>query len=181
MGKNKLPKKLKRTVIYSSNYINLYSDKVLMASGSVIEKYHILDYPADSVVALLVNSKNNICFIKALRYSTQKIEWELPAGRVEVGESPEEAADREVLEETGYKTKNLKVKQSFYPSNGMSNQMVHIVFGEIEESAQKSFDTDEVSEVEWMSIESVEKLLKSKKISDGISLLPILLYLNDIK
>jgi len=80
-----------------------------MPSGKIIGKYHQLDYPKDSVVVLLLNSKNEICFIKSLRYTTKKIEWELPAGAVEEDEDVLGAAEREVAEETGLKTKALKL------------------------------------------------------------------------
>ena len=102
-----LPKRLDRKPIYESQWINLYIDKVLMPSGKIIEKYHQLDYPKDSITVLLFNAKSEICFIKSLRYTTQKIEWELPAGGVEKGEDVLAAAEREVMEETGFKLEKI--------------------------------------------------------------------------
>lgn len=52
-----LPKKLQRKVIYKSKWINLYTDKVLMPSGKIIEKYHQLDYQKEAVVLVLENKK----------------------------------------------------------------------------------------------------------------------------
>ena len=175
-----LPKRLNRKKVYESKWINLYTDKVLMPSGKIIEKYHFLDYPNDSVVVLLTNNKNEICFVKSLRYTTQQIQWELPAGGIDKGEDILKAAEREVLEETGFKTKSLKLHYSFNPSNGMSNQTTHIVIGEVDDSVQVSFDTDEVNEVYWLSVSKVEELIENKEISDGISLIAILFYFNSI-
>ncbi|MFH1620764.1 MAG: NUDIX hydrolase [Patescibacteria group bacterium] len=175
-----LPKRLDRKPIYESQWINLYIDKVLMPSGKIIEKYHQLDYPKESITVLLLNTKSEICFIKSLRYTTQKIEWELPAGGVEKGEDVLAAAEREVMEETGFKTKALKLLYSYYPSNGMSNQNVHIVFGEVEDNKQVEFDTDEVKEIHWLSSDEIKKLIAKNEISDGISLMPLLLHLSGI-
>jgi ADP-ribose pyrophosphatase len=175
-----LPKRLDRKKIYESQWINLYTDRVLMPSGKIIEKYHFLDYPNDSVVVLLTNDKQDICFIKALRYTTQQIQWELPAGGIDKGEDILKAAEREVLEETGFKTRALKLRYSFNPSNGMSNQTTHVVIGEVDVSKQVDFDTDEVNEIHWLSIPKVKELVENKEISDGISLIAILFYLNDV-
>ena len=171
-----LPKRLDRKPIYESQWINLYIDKVLMPSGKIIEKYHQLDYPKESIAVLLLNAKKEICFIKSLRYTTQKIEWELPAGGIEKGEDILKATDREVIEETGLKTKALKLVHSYNPSNGMTNQIVHIVFGKVEDNKQDDFDTDEVKEIHWLSSDAVKELIKRNEIADGISLLPLLLY-----
>jgi ADP-ribose pyrophosphatase len=170
-----LPKRLNRKPIYESRWINLYIDKVLMPSGKTIEKYHQLDYPMESIVVLLKNSDNKICLIKSLRYTTQKIEWELPSGGVEKGEDILKAAEREVMEETGFKTRALKLLYSYNPSNGMSNQNVHIIFGGVDNNKQKEFDTDEVKEVYWLSSDEIKTLIAKNEICDGISLMPLLL------
>jgi len=175
-----LSKRLDRKSIYESQWINLYVDKVLMPSGKIIEKYHQLDYPKEAITVLLTNSTGKICFIKSLRYTTQKIEWEIPAGGVEKGEDILKAAEREVIEETGFKTKALKLIYSYNPANGMSNQNVHIVFGEVEDDKQVEFDTDEVKEIHWLSSDEIKGLIAKNEISDGISLMPLLLFFSGI-
>jgi ADP-ribose pyrophosphatase len=180
MKTTRLPKKLDRTTIYQSEWINLYTDKVLMPSGKIIEKYHQLDFPQKSVVVLMVNSKNEICFIKSLRYTTQKIEWELPAGNIEKDETITQAAKREILEETGYQTKKLKLLYTFNPANSMSNQTVHAVLGFASGKAPLPFDTDEIKNIHWLSIKKVYQLIKLNKITCGISVIPLLLYLNNL-
>lgn len=172
-----LPKRLDRTTIYESQWINLYADRVLMPSGEIIEKYHFLDYPSSSVVILLTNNHGDICLIRSLRYVTQRIQWELPAGSVNANEDILQAAGREVLEETGFTARSLRLYYSFNPSSGMSNQLVHMVIGEVDEFEQVDFDTDEVSEVHWLPLIKVKELIKNKEILDGVSLLAILLYL----
>ena len=66
--------------------------------------------------------------IRGMRYSAGRLEWEIPAGGVEKGEAIEDAARREVIEETGCTVKDLKFLYSQTPSNGMTDQVMH-VFG----------------------------------------------------
>lgn len=171
-----LPKQLERKAIYESPWINLYIDKVQMPSGKIIDKYHQLDYPKESVVVLLVNSKGAICFIKSLRYTTQSEEWELPAGSVDKGEDVIEAAKREGIEETGFKVINLEEVYRFNPSIGMSNQLVHVLFGEVQDDKQDVIDEDEVRETNWLKKDQIQSMIAKNEIIDGISLLPLLLY-----
>ncbi len=175
-----LPKRLDRNTIYESPWINLHVDRVLMPSGKIIEKYHLLDYPNDCVVIVLTNQNNELCFIKSLRYTTQKIQWELPAGGIDKGEDILQAAKREVHEETGFTMKSATLRYSFNPSNGISNETAHVVIGEIDDSQQAAFDTDEVNEVHWLSHNKVKELINQNEITDGISLMAILLYFNDL-
>jgi len=175
-----LPKRLERKIIYKSSWINLYIDKVLMPSGKIVEKYHFLDYQKEAVVVLLTDPNNRICFIQNLRYTTQRIDWELPSGGVEKDENILKSAEREVLEETGFKAENLKLFYTFNPSNGMSNQVVHIITAQVNDLTQQDFDTDEVEEVYWLSRKEVQELIKNKEMVDGVSLITILFYLNDM-
>lgn len=175
-----LPKRLARKTIYESPWINLYIDRVQMPSGQIIDAYHQLDYPQESVVALLLNQDQEICCIQSRRYTTQSLEWELPSGGIERDEDPLEAARREVMEETGLHIASLKHCYTYNPSNGMSNQKAHIVFGEVEDEIQSDYDTDEVSSIHWFTREKVQDLLKKNAIADGMSLLPLLLYLSGI-
>lgn len=171
-----LPQRLNRKVIYKSRWINLYVDRVVRPSGKIIERQHFLDYPYESVVVVLTNKEKKVCFLKALRYTTQRIDWELPAGGVEKGESILRAAEREVKEETAFLPKKLTRIYTFNPSNGMSNQTTHVFFGKVARRLKIKFDTDEVESVHWLSREEIGALLKKNGVRDGISLLALLLF-----
>lgn len=175
-----MPKRLSRKEVYTSSWINLYVDRVELASGKIIEQYHQLDYPLPSVVVFLQNPKGEVLFIRNLRYTTGKVEWELPSGRVDPGETPLQAAHREVKEETGMDVLALEEVYMFYPANGMSNQKVYIFRGEASGLTGTILDTDEVESIHWKSPEEIKQLMKNKEIMDGISLLPVALCLSGI-
>lgn len=143
-----MPERLERTTIYESEYVCLYTDKVRLTSGYIIEKYHQIHYPKAAVAVVIFNEKNDILFIHNRRYTVGHLEWEIPAGKIEEGEKIEAAAEREAKEETGCELQNLKYSCSQNPCNGMSDAIVHVFAARVSvESAIR--DTDEVCSKRW--------------------------------
>jgi ADP-ribose pyrophosphatase len=86
------PERLSRTVVYENPWVNLYIDKVQFPDGRIIEKHHLLDFEKEAVAVLVENVQSQILLVHVYRYTTDTIEWEIPAGVVEDGESILEAA-----------------------------------------------------------------------------------------
>jgi len=172
------PERLAREVVYQSRWVNLYKDTVRFPNGFVIDKYHLLDFEREAVVALMENADGEVIFALIPRYPSSTVEWELPAGGMEVGEEILEAAKRELLEETGYSSIDHKLIYTYYPMNGNANQVFHIVFCKAGERVQ-DFDLNEVADVRWFKREEIKQLLKDQKIKDGFSLTALLLWLQN--
>ena len=178
MSKPKRPQRLSRSTIYESEWISLHADKVEYPDGRIIEKLHVLDYPKEAVGVIVVDDRGKILLEYAYRYHTGVDGWEIPAGGIDGSESIIEAAERETLEETGYKSKDHEVMYTYNPSNGSSNQVFHIVvckaFGE-----QGKFDKNEVRETKWFTIAEVKEMVREKGIVDGYTLSALLLHFSD--
>ncbi len=173
MDKTALPERLERTTIYESDYVCLYADRVRMPGGSVIEKYHQIHYPKEAVSVVIFNEKNEILMIRERRYTVGRLEWEIPAGKMEPGETVEEAARREAMEETGCTLKDLAFLCSQNPANGMSDALCHVFAARVDtEGAIR--DTEEVADKVWMPVGQVKELLRENRTRDGVSILAIL-------
>ena len=170
------PERLSRNIVYQSPWVNLYLDQVKFPNGLVIEDYHFLDFPRPAVIMIVENDWENIIFTQICRYPTGATEWELPAGGVEIGETIIEAARREVLEETGYMTKDHQLMYSYHPMNGIANKLFHVVHCKAVDRVQ-DFDKDEVSETRWFTKDEARQMIKDKVIADGFTLTALLLWL----
>jgi len=171
-----IPEKLSREVIYESEWISLYADKVRFPDGYILDKYHFAHFDFGSVGIVVLNDKCEVLLIKSNRYITQSEEWEIPAGGVEKGESLRDAAVRETLEETGYTISEPQLVYKYNPSIGSSDQVFNI-FGAVAIAKKEDFDQNEVAEIAWVSKETIIEMLKNNTIRCGFSLTGLMLVL----
>ena len=170
------PKRLSRTTIYENPWVSLYVDKVRFPGGRIIERHHVLEFEKEAVAVVVENDQGQVLLVHVYRYTTGTIEWEVPAGIVEPGESIIEAAKREVLEESGYETSDHEWVYTFYPMNGIANKVFHVVRSRATRGTGV-FDRNEVEAYRWVSKPEIREMIADKSLKDGYSLTALLLYL----
>lgn len=168
-------KRLSREIIHQSNWVNLYIDKVQFPNGHIIEKFYLLDFDWSAVITLPENAAGDLLFVRVYRYTTDSLGWELPAGRIETGEDIVDAAQREVLEETGYLGNNWKHIYSYTPLSGLANQVFNVVHCNITERID-NFDRSEVVAIRWFTKEEIRKMIEDKTITEGFTLTALLIH-----
>jgi 8-oxo-dGTP pyrophosphatase MutT (NUDIX family) len=167
-------KRLERRVIHRSPWLNLYQDDVTFPNGVDFKDYHVVEFEKECVACLAKNEKNEYLLVELYRYPIHSVEWELPGGGVEKSESLETAAKRELLEETGYDSRNHEWIYEYYPLNGSSNQKFSIMKCEVLEKTT-DFDHTEIKSVRWFTREELVKMIKENKIRDGSTLVGLFL------
>lgn len=172
--KKSLHKQLARKEIYKSNWMNLFLDDVELSSGRVISDYHVIDFERDGVATVVTDIDNKILMVKSDRYTINKFQWELPAGDGDIGEDILQTAEREVIEETGYKIKNMELLYTFHPLVGISNKKFHVVLASVAEKVGEP-DPHEIAEIRWFSQVEIDLAIRNKELTDGFSLGGILL------
>ena len=139
-------------------------------------EYHIVHFPRPAVAVLPV-AGTNVLLIRQYRFIVDEFVWAIPSGGVDAGESLDEAAIRELREETGYATASVMPWVNTYASYGCSDQkFVVFIATELDPNPQ-AFDETEVLETRWFTRAEVLDLVEGNKIVDGFSLAPILLFL----
>ena len=167
---------LKRTTIYDSPWVRLHRDDVRLPDGSVIDGHHVVDFPRPAVCVLPIGDDGRILMIEHYRFITDTTGWEVPAGRIDEGEQLEEAAARELREETGYAAEQLEYLGAYNPCNGSTNLTFHVYFGYGLRKVGELIDTNEIMRVAWFSSDDLWAMIAANEARDGLTLTALLWY-----
>jgi ADP-ribose pyrophosphatase len=122
------------------------------------------------------NGSGSVLLVEAYRYVVDAIQWELPAGNIDPGESILAAAAREVGEESGYRTTDHRLVASFEPINGIGDKVHHLVYCRAA-GEPGGFDVNEVRAVRWVKRDEVRAMVNSGSVRDGYTLTGLLWWL----
>src|ERR1700733_4818404 len=106
---------------------------------------------AGSAVVMPVDDRDRILLVRQYRLPARQYLWELPAGRVDEGETPLKAARRELIEETGYRAKEWKKIAVFYPSPGFLAEKMTIFLATALVAGESTPMEDERIETRWFT------------------------------
>ncbi len=133
---------------------------------------------AGSAVMMAVDDKRRILLVRQYRLPARANLWELPAGKLDAGESALRAAKRELIEETGYRARRWKKLISFYPSPGyISEKMTIFLASDLTAGEAQPMD-DERIETHWFSAKQVEQMIHTNKIEDGKTIVGYFVWKN---
>ncbi len=155
--------------------INLRLDVVSLPRGGRAQR-EIIEHPgASAVAAVLENEK--LLLVRQFRKPFEKFLLEIPAGKLNAGESFEECAARELEEETGYTASELVEIMDFYPSPGYSNEKIKIFRAGGLVKTKKMPDPDEFIQTVEVGMNDVLSYVKTGKIKDGKTVAALLAIL----
>ena len=157
--------------VLETRYFRVIRASVRRPDGSLAD-YHTLDHPI-AAVAVVLRDRGRIALIRQHRFIVDRHVWALPSGGVDAGERPEDAARRELLEETGWEANTLTHLLSYHPSYGVSNQVFHCYLAEAG-ARTGAHDANEVHAVAWFDEAEVRAMITAGDIPDGLSLTPLL-------
>jgi len=162
MDKTEVTKK--ENLIFDGRVCKLYCDDIICPNGNPSKREYI-KHPGG--VCCLAIKDGYIYFEKQFRYPYHKEILELPAGKLEKGEDPFEAMKRELIEEIGFKSNNLKEVGYMYPSVGYTNEIIRLYYSSDNELTNTHPDEDEFIEIVKLTPKEAYELLDNNEIHDA--------------
>ena len=151
-------------------------DVAKLPDGRINHEYYVLEYP-DWVNIIAITEEGMVVLERQYRHGLGKTCFELPCGVIEEGETPLQAAKRELLEETGYSGGEWKQLMTLSPNPATSNNLAHSFLATgVKKVAGQSLDATEDIEVHLKSQDYVRELLENNQILQALMAAPMMKY-----
>jgi ADP-ribose pyrophosphatase len=152
-------------VRYKSSIFTVTEDRAVDPGGFEIRRAIVQH--GGSAVMMPVDEKKRVLLVRQYRLPARAYLWELPAGRLDPGETALAAAKRELAEETGYRARTWKKLLSFFVSPGyVSEKMTIYLATGLKEGEAEPMD-DERIETRWFTAKELDGAISSGKIVDA--------------
>jgi len=162
-------------LVFSGEALRLRVDNVRLPDGSLSTR-EIIEH-RDCVCIIPLDKSGNVLLVKQYRRAIDKSLLEIPAGSIDEGETPEEAACREMREETGFRPLKMESLGGYYASPGYCTEYMHLFLAQdLVPDGLCAEDTEDI-EVVRVSPDEIRELIKSGQIQDAKSVAGLLLWL----
>ncbi|GGD00222.1 NUDIX domain-containing protein [Pontibacillus salipaludis] len=153
--------------IYKGKVISLQVDDVSLPDGNT-SKRELIKHPG-AVAIIPITPEGKMVLVEQYRKALERSVVEIPAGKLEPGEDPDETAKRELEEETGYTTESLEFVTSFSTSPGFADEIVHLYLAKDLKKAENKLDGDDDEFVELIeaSLQEAEEMEREQRIWDA--------------
>jgi ADP-ribose pyrophosphatase len=173
--RGKKVKVLSSKIVYEGAVFGVRRDEVIEPSG-VRATREVVTHPG-SVVVLPVLPDGRILLIQQYRHATRQYLWELVAGRIDAGETPREAAARELIEETGYRAAKFRIFLNIFPTPGFLEERMFILLAEGLRVGEAQPEEDEKIVSRAYNRKQLEEMIRNGTLRDAKSIAGILYYL----
>jgi 8-oxo-dGTP pyrophosphatase MutT (NUDIX family) len=189
--KRKNPKKTPKTavieratvlsskVVYQGPLFRVQHDKLVEPGGRTNER-DVIRHNGSVVILAIDSSKSKrdpwIVLERQYRHAANQFLWELPAGKLDAGETPLAGAQRELAEETGYRAKKWRPLVEYYASPGFLGESMKVFLAEGLEPGETHLEEDEEIELRLVKMSELLKMIEKGAILDGKTMTSVLLY-----
>lgn len=167
-------KKLSENTVFTGRVFSVSVDKVLLENGKTGER-EVLHHHGGACIAALT-PENEIYMIRQFRYAMGQELWELPAGKLEAGEDPFEAAKRELSEECGLTADTYTELGVVYPTVGYDSERIYLWAAEGLHTVGQHLDAGEFLDVVKMPFAQALGLVMDGTIKDSKTQIALLKY-----
>ncbi|MGA1191156.1 MAG: NUDIX domain-containing protein [Bdellovibrionota bacterium] len=168
---------LSSRLVYENTWMKLREDRVITPAGGE-GIYGWLELP-DAVVVLAVTEAQELILIGQDRYPVHEYTWELIEGAIEEGETPLQAAVRELKEEAGLTSHHLRpLGPPFHIANTRTNEVAHVFLATELEFGTAHPEETEILEVKRIPLKDAYEMVDNGSIRDSLTIIALLRYRN---
>jgi ADP-ribose pyrophosphatase len=151
--------------VYEGRVLNLRVDDVRYDNGHR-SQVEVAEHRG-GVAIIAQPERGHIILVRQYRPAIERTMWEVPAGKLEVGEDPLDCATRELSEETGYRAQHLRKLWSFYTAPGFCTERMHLFVAEGLAPGKPSPEEDEAIEVKIFGVEEAWAMAVADELPDA--------------
>jgi ADP-ribose pyrophosphatase len=165
------------TRAYTGRVISLDVDEVRFPDGSM-GSLEMVRHPGASAVVPLLGRPDDadpeLVLIRQYRYAAEGYLYEIPAGRLDPGETPTECARRELLEETGYQAAEVAPLFTMFTTPGFTDEKIHLFMASGLEPGEHRREADEFLELVPTRLSRALSMIERGEIQDAKTALALL-------
>ena len=165
-------KRIERKDIFDGHVFRVYLDKVEIADGSIRPREVVEHNGGVCIVAL--DDEHNVYMVRQFRYAVGKEMLEIPAGKLEKGENPLEAAKRELSEETGCTASEWIELGYMYPTPGYCSEKLYTYLARGLKTGEMHLDDGEILSAEKIKLDRVVEMIMNGEIADAKTVFGVL-------
>jgi len=165
-------KTIESEVIYEGKIFTITHDTALLENGSTAVRDILLHH--GGVCVIPVTEENEIFLVKQYRYPFHTVTSEVPAGKLEKGESHLECGKRELMEETGYICDEMIYLGEMLPTPAYNSEITYMYLAKGLKFSRQNLDEDEFLDVEKIPLADAVKLVMDGVIRDGKTQIAVL-------
>ena len=168
-----IEKVVKKNYVYEGKIIKVRCDDAELPNGQPCKR-EIIEHSGGACVLYVENGA--VLLVRQYRYAYGESVYEIPAGKLEMGEDPMLAAARELEEEAGVKAGRLELLFVNYPTPGYTNEKIYIYRAKNGERTQTNLDEGEFLDSVWIEEDTVKQMLKNGEIKDAKTIIALQQY-----
>jgi ADP-ribose pyrophosphatase len=162
-----------RTTLYRGEVVDLGLEAVTLPNRQTLQ-LEVVRHPGGAAV-VAIDNRHRVCLLRQYRHAAGGWLWELPAGKIDRPESPQQTAQRELQEEAGLAAGDWHSLGSFLSTPGFCDERIHLYLARTLTPVPADLHAHEVIEVHWLDYRQAVEKAHGGEIEDGKTLIGLLL------
>jgi 8-oxo-dGTP pyrophosphatase MutT (NUDIX family) len=165
-------RRISRRVAYENPWLEIFHDEVLRPDGQP-GTYGVVHFLHRAIGVVPLDSADRVLLVGQYRYTMSRYSWEIPRGGGGLAELPQEAARRELLEETGYRGGHWRELCQAELSNSVTDELMILFVATGLEAGPASPEGTERLQLRWVPFDEVLAMIDRREIADAMTIMAL--------